>query len=296
MLRLILLCLVLAAAGAQGRKPVPPPEMDLHKSPLPIAYQRTSDVKTQPIMLLGIFSYYKQFKLRQLHRETTMKLPNVCVYPHTAFGLGRCTFYATFVIGISDVLLENEELAHNDITFLPIDENLNSGKSFVWFRYALRLIQHTNIGFIARYDDDTFFKPHALKHAMEKCESHTLCYMGTTRLYKGCGGHDAHCPPRHCTLADGFSESCWYFKSGALYAASYDLAVWIARTYASVIPARYIEDVAVGQWIGQMPGAKDVLSMEFHKEVYIHHKPPRSYHVFPLYYERVMANRTPWPY
>lgn len=149
-----------------------------------------------------------------------------------------------FVKGKGEKMFEG-----NDIEILNINENINEGKTYYWFRQAVnelknKKILHPKSGIVKMDIDtvvnwtkftDTFFSQLSPNY-----------YIGRVNTHEWCGGY-AHCPPAHCKT---FDHSCWVYMSGGWYALSLSLASQLILdcTYPEKNSIGY-EDLMVGQWI-----------------------------------------------
>lgn len=100
-------------------------------------------------LLMGIFSVAAHDDIRQALRETWLSSRYACPYyeyyrPWLSRTKKDCAIYYAFVFGNNTVVSEPDAL------MLPIEENMNKGKTFEWFRFAVKRFPEFN--YIAKAD------------------------------------------------------------------------------------------------------------------------------------------------
>ena len=161
-------------------------------------------------------------------------------------------FTLTFVIGERNPTekLSSESELHQDITILPINENMNNGKTYEWFNYAYRQSKGARDAYqnymVFKADMDTIVCLDIFIEDLLKYQSSKYLYYGRTNGYEYCGRR--HCPPKGC---DGFYGDCWIYKSGGLYGMSMPLINAIFEDDLAASFKNGFEDIQVGLWINQ---------------------------------------------
>lgn len=216
--------------------------------------------------------------IRKILRETWLNHPDVCLFPN--FG-PECTIHVVFVacqgadlsrrdpkfkvqVPSSEVFgsidwpqegWENwNEYKKNerDVFLMPINENMNHGKSFEWFRYASR--RFPDMDYIAKADTDVFLhvknvvdmlRPIKENVVLQEdnvgtlvprtdCEQRGQAFFGKPWTCIGPGW--MHCPRRSCgpPLFNDFTtfddqepweaEPCFTYMQGGFYAMTTRMA------------------------------------------------------------------------
>eukprot|EP00411_Alexandrium_monilatum_P024962 CAMPEP_0175330174 /NCGR_PEP_ID=MMETSP0095-20121207/587_1 /TAXON_ID=311494 /ORGANISM="Alexandrium monilatum, Strain CCMP3105" /LENGTH=329 /DNA_ID=CAMNT_0016627345 /DNA_START=42 /DNA_END=1027 /DNA_ORIENTATION=+ len=84
-------------------------------------------------VVAGVFSRVgsEDRPFREVVRSTWMARPYICTLKQRSGPEEGCLMYVTFVVGKNGTVPDDE-----DVTVLPIRENMDCGKSPAWFRYA----------------------------------------------------------------------------------------------------------------------------------------------------------------
>lgn len=168
------------------------------------------------LCLIGVFSVADRVERRMLLRSSYMR--------HTLYPIEF-----KFILGntSSDVVLA-EMNAYNDVVVLPQKENMNEGKSFYFFQWAIAQSYHHK--FIAKMDDDVFFyAPNFL---------HRIRTLPNTNVYFG----------RPIPLGNQSSQP--WFHQGMFYMFSRDLLIRIINEVKEHSSSQG-EDVLAGRWMYQ---------------------------------------------
>jgi hypothetical protein len=136
-----------------------------------------------------------------------------------------------------------------DVVVLNIFENLDEGKTFHWFEFAVKYLavfeQYHKLNGIVKMDIDCAVNWNEFtKNIFVKLKPYY--YFGRVNDFVICGG-GSHCPPSSC---QDFSGDCWIYMSGGWYALSYDLTNHLV--FNCKYPSQNIigfEDLMVGKWI-----------------------------------------------
>jgi len=201
------------------------------KEPLPSSIQ----------LVLGILTVAEKSAYRQVMRETWLRQKGVCYWSNSS-RKRRCSVYAAFVIAknssknISD---EDMALAQSEEGMLVLDtvENMNRGKSFLWFATALKMFPWaTHIG---KIDMDTYPFIHKLMYRMNlnrpcKGQDSPYEFIGRPHTLHPGANFAVSCPASQCLtqfhgeqdtipLGEGF-----HFIQGQFYIMSLPLVKAIA--------------------------------------------------------------------
>lgn len=187
-------------------------------------------------LVVGVFSRAgcKDFWWRELARSTWMSQPGIC--PLTSSGpVGSCSVYVTFVVGTPSLReFQGDQGNHSekDVTVLPTVENMNHGKTRLWFEHATK-----NFGWathVVKMDSDAF--PHLstiverITHFSTSCEH---VYGGVPFTCKA----KEFCPPADCDIPLGnnflayksANRNCWSYMQGGLYFMTAKLAAEVSK-------------------------------------------------------------------
>jgi hypothetical protein len=120
-------------------------------------------------VLYGIFSMPHKIETRAIVRQKTQ-----C-------GFNNEIHRVVFVVGMpkkdSDYdIIARESRTYHDIFVLSCEENMNSGKSYTFFKEALE--QLPCFDFYAKVDDDTAFNPGKLSNKITGIQNNALLYIG----------------------------------------------------------------------------------------------------------------------
>jgi len=181
-------------------------------------------------IVVGVFSvaYTEEQAYRDVVRSTWMRQPGVCrlsASPLSEHWLpsSKCSVYATFVLGNDGVREEAEE----GLTVIPIKENMDEGKSRVWFNFAAGSWPWAT--HIMKMDMDAF--PH-FSYVLGQISSHASpckhVYGGVMYSYTGLVYlPKAGCGPPHGTdflKYDIADQDCFSYAQGAMYFLTRELA------------------------------------------------------------------------
>mmetsp|Transcript_97820 Transcript_97820/g.285494 ORF Transcript_97820/g.285494 Transcript_97820/m.285494 type:complete len:359 (-) Transcript_97820:77-1153(-) len=221
-------------------------------------------------LVLGLLTVAEDGSFRQVVRETWLRQAGVCYW--SLEPKANCSVYAAFVIGktgtgagrklVSDVNLTARDLRRSrkepGMLVLDTEENMESGKSFVWFSTALEMFPWAT--HIAKSDMDTYPFLHKLIYRMNRyrdCANQEapyeymgkFCAVTRTRY-----SFDNACPLSACAgstldttalnIGHGFA-----FMQGGLYILSRPLVEKMNWNRS-----RGFEDAAIGQRVDSAAG------------------------------------------
>uniref|UniRef100_A0A7S1QBZ4 Hexosyltransferase n=1 Tax=Alexandrium catenella TaxID=2925 RepID=A0A7S1QBZ4_ALECA len=205
-------------------------------------------------LVVGVFSMAgsEEKPYRDVMRQTWMMQPSVC---SLASGQsGHCSVYVTFVVGNDGEQDETEE----GVTILPIKENMDEGKTRVWFGHAASAWPWGT--HVVKLDADAFPYLSYVLGTIARMTSGLPCknvYGGDIMTWSG----PVYLPPRGCGLPIGsdFTKyhlpdpNCFAYAQGAMYFMTRELALnaskageyWDLDTKAHCYP----EDVTTGRGV-----------------------------------------------
>jgi len=188
------------------------------------------------VFVHGIFTLPRLHEQRNVHRATWMTSPLVCTAINET---ETCAIIVYFVIGLvpnsSRVLIERENATRGDLIELDVEENMNSGKTFDWFRFAAH--RFPTARFISKGDMDTFvYSEDLLRSVRHLPRPARSIYGGNVVDWKSCGGYD-HCPYG------------WVYMAGGFYFISQDLVQWFGAVNNTFVNDNSMghEDLQVGK-------------------------------------------------
>jgi len=193
-------------------------------------------------LILGVMTTAHQGAYRNVIRQTWLNQKGVCYWTHRP--KEGCSVYVAFVIGKTappsmQISQSKLEKAQNEegMLVLDVEENMNDGKSFVWFSTALKTFPWaTHVG---KMDMDTYPFLHKLVYRMElnrRCEGEDGPYEFIGRPDAWCWDAKAcrrsfrsACPAGACAaqFVAGREtvplDGAWRFLAGELYILSLPL-------------------------------------------------------------------------
>lgn len=175
-------------------------------------------------MVVGVFttSSKKDKPYREVIRKSWWRQPGVCVLDSAA-PTADCSVYVTFVVGNN-----GEDTGEENVIILPIPENMNHGKTRVWFHHASR--SYTWATHIAKMDMDTYpHLPYMLYWTREQQSKFSCSNVFGGRQFT-CRAD--WCAPAHCGYCPGSDfmkfavndTRCWSYMQGGFYFLSRALA------------------------------------------------------------------------
>ncbi|TIA83077.1 hypothetical protein E3P94_01212 [Wallemia ichthyophaga] len=207
------------------------PDFGLLTSSPPSHYPCSSD--NAPRLFIGIFSTPDP-------SATARRALIRSLLSQTFEAVGNAVLEYKFVVGTSEHDSQNNALAqehsvHKDILTLPTSENMNSGKSYAYFRALLEMHKRDPAftpQFVAKCDDDTLLVVPAVLNSLSGLQCDQNVYWGTS------AGRSNHFPE--------------YFR-GLAYILSWPLVGWIGGSDVGTLHQHGIEDARTGQWMQMLP-------------------------------------------
>lgn len=163
----------------------------------------------QTKVFLGIFSTKNKFMRREMIRETYLQhKPDSMHYK--------------FIVVASDNELEEEMKTYNDILIIKMEkENMNSGKTYEFFKSIAEMKQYNDLDFVLKADDDAYLHLDRIQF--------DLAHTGRSMSYWG--------------YLVGNT-----FMAGQCYGLSMDLVKWVANSTLSKKYKAGHEDSQVQKW------------------------------------------------
>lgn len=167
-----------------------------------------------------------------------------------------CEVDIVFFVG-KDGNFSLEMQQYGDIVQMSFAENVNDGKTFEWFKYALEKSKETEYDAIFKMDTDTIVRWCPLS-SLVKENLGSPFYLGRRNTFDICGGF-LHCPPKNCIR---FTRACWVYMSGGFYGVSVDVLEKIFKSNYTYRHSTGIEDLTFGKWIWKAAEDTKIVSVE----------------------------------
>lgn len=166
-------------------------------------------------LLVGVFTMAGKLEQRLILRTLYAKMGSPQVKYSFVVGQPSHPHYLA--------LLQLEMEAYGDIILLDCEENMNDGKTLVFFQYVA--VKYPDFAYTMKTDDDSFLHVPNLLRALEKLPRSDLLY--------------------------GFSipESDCCFMGGEGYVLSQDLVRWIGQTPLEPVLPWLGEDALTAHWL-----------------------------------------------
>ena len=180
----------------------------------------------------------------------------------TKKGNSSCDIKLFFFFGESDV---KSSVNGHDVVRGNFKENLNDGKTFEWFKWAVAWFgkHRPNAdprSMIIKFDCDTAVKWSRLDKLVPTFNSSV--YFG---LLADCGS-GPWCPPHRCFKEQAkFAGDCWIYMSGGFYGLSLGVARQVMNCSFPANNKVGHEDLTVGRWIKNCNVSVQVYSVEMNR-------------------------------
>ncbi|KZT59385.1 glycosyltransferase family 31 protein [Calocera cornea HHB12733] len=180
-----------------------------------------------PMLFLGIFSIAKEYHQRAVIRalQTPLLPPSERVV--MKFILGRSPDEKL------QKMAETEAEMYEDMVFLDIEENMNGGKTYAYFKWVAGMPEGERPRFTLKSDSDTFLVLPAVLHTLAHVSCAQLVYWGTSW---------------------GSCLSCYpFYHRGMGYGLSWPLVAWLGSASLPEWATQGIEDMRTGAWLANLP-------------------------------------------
>lgn len=166
----------------------------------------SAPLPSDPLPIFGIFTTFKDRSVRQVIRTTWLRHPGFC---RSFNASATCKYRFMFVAGkVHDNftrLFDDEMRVHGDLFQLPCRENMDHGKTFVWFNFALQRFPLAS--WYGKLDSDVYMLPDAFHSEFSTFRNDIPAQFGIFVDYPYCGQH------KHCPWG-------WFYMQGQFYAVS----------------------------------------------------------------------------
>lgn len=170
-------------------------------------------------------------------------------------------------------------LQEGDVVPIDMEENINEGKTRMWFAYAYKH-KPKSVRAIFKLDTDVLFCPEKLLDTVQKTANTPFAFYGTFMNHLACSPTGfVHCPPPHCNENNTFLGDCWYYMSGGFYGFSTELLNEVVRTplFQQRWHESHHEDIMSARWVNTTSCRSKVREINFqyhHHKNLIHINPP----------------------
>jgi len=130
-------------------------------------------------------------------------------------------------------LAEREAEVHGDMVFLSIEENMNDGKTYEYFKWASKMKAGDQPRFVMKTDSDTFLVLPNVLHTLSYVSCSDLIYWGTSW-----GSCLSTCTP--------------YYARGLSYGLSWPLVAWLGNADIPDWATKGWEDARTGAWFANL--------------------------------------------
>ncbi|KZO96769.1 glycosyltransferase family 31 protein [Calocera viscosa TUFC12733] len=215
---------------------------ELLHAPLPQTHVCEDSARFGPILFVGVFSIAKEYEQRAVVRalQTLQSPPSEKVVMR--FILGRSPNQKL------QKLAENEAEMYGDIVFLDIEENMDDGKTYAYFKWVSGLPVGEQPRFVLKADSDTFLVLPAVLDTLSHLSCSQLVYWGTS--WGSC------------------LNTCYpFYQRGMAYGLSWPLVAWLGSANLPSWATIGMEDVRTGAWFGSLPreaGTLMVVDLYYH--------------------------------
>ncbi|KAJ2956570.1 hypothetical protein NQZ79_g7616 [Umbelopsis isabellina] len=186
----------------------------------PVVWQRYCDRQPpdptlDPVnIFVGVLTMDTKFDRRQMIRDTyLMYKPDNVIFK---FVLGRPSHDPAVL-----AKLEKEYQQYGDLMFLDIEENMNEGKTYEYFRYMAETYNSTGLDYVFKADDDSYIRLDRLEIDMRN-QDRKMLYWGYL-------------------VGDTF-------MGGECYGLSFDLVKWVSTSHTAQRYKSGHEDSQVQKW------------------------------------------------
>lgn len=184
----------------------------------------STELNKQQRLLIGILTTAKRFE-----RRSTLRALYAPFLPLTPKIDLRFVIAKDTEDGYFNKVVEMEQARYKDIIYLEIDENMNSGKTYQYFKHVHDKMSEKGYTFVFKADDDAFIHLPHLWQRFEKFPTDST-YWGILVLTKG--------------------KACWlHYMCGPMYGVSWDLVSWIATDPLPTFHLQGHEDWMVSSYL-----------------------------------------------
>jgi hypothetical protein len=176
-----------------------------------------------------------------------------------------------------------------DVTFLNIEENMNTGKSQTWFKYAAQVMDRLDIDYAIKTDTDclivmdhffnfidTYLPPHGNLYYAGRLSDKAF-WRGSQQFNTKDGSTTVNALRRRAMVA--------IYMAGELYILSKDLAHWVSsESFVDQPWYEQIEDHDVGMRVFDYPQPLQVVRVSYDQQFWVH--PAKDHQTWKLFMNR----------
>ncbi|EJU02949.1 hypothetical protein DACRYDRAFT_115252 [Dacryopinax primogenitus] len=212
------------------------PIPELLYAPPPRTHRCEDNAEFGPMLFVGVFTIAAEHKQRAVIRalQTLQSPPSEQVV--MKFILGRSPDASL------QSMAETEAEMYGDIVFLDIQENMNEGKTYVYWKWVSKLPVGQQPRFALKADSDTFLILPNVLHSLAPVPCSLPVYWGTSW-----GSCIETCYPLYCR--------------GLSYGMSWPLISWLGQADLPQWATEGMEDARTGAWFGNLPQGEESLML-----------------------------------
>mmetsp|Transcript_6797 Transcript_6797/g.10620 ORF Transcript_6797/g.10620 Transcript_6797/m.10620 type:complete len:369 (+) Transcript_6797:121-1227(+) len=192
------------------------------------------ECRQQWLVVIGVFLKAEDWTTRMIIRNTWMSSAEEIFNGSNA---GSNSVLVKFVLGKSKTNLSSEQSFFRDMLFLKQPENMNAGKTYHWFSYAVD--HYPRAMHIMKADSDSYIRIPQLVAILKR--------KGTHRTFIGSLNECRH----HCGTASRALGDLWQHMWGWGYILAMPLARWIRDSNLAKTYKGGIEDQMTAYWLIQ---------------------------------------------
>ncbi|KAJ3201830.1 hypothetical protein HK099_002078 [Clydaea vesicula] len=205
-------------------------ELVVNRGDILIDSSSVSGAKNKDKIFIGLLTTAEKFYRRNLIRDTYLNLKPLNI--EFKFILGKPKDEET------ETLLKYENLKHQDLLILDIEENMNNGKTFKYFSTIYELYKEDPFKFVMKTDDDVFLHLPNIEKKFKDMINDGVYYGRSYSTKKG------------------------FFMMGMGYVLSWDLVEYIATDPFPRTMVKGQEDSLVSYWLQRGKVIKNKFSDE----------------------------------
>lgn len=181
-----------------------------------------------------------------------------------------------------------ETMLEPDVVSLDMKENINEGKTKLWFEYA-RQHMPPSVKAVFKMDTDVLFCLDSLLPVLQRFSRSKFAYYGTFMNHAACSTSNfGGCPPKHCDFNNTFVGDCWYYMSGGFYGFSSSLLGEVVKTslFRGEWHEAMHEDIMSAMWVNNTGIRSQVVEARFdyhHSKQLVNIDPPTYANHFEQY-------------
>ncbi|KZT59388.1 glycosyltransferase family 31 protein [Calocera cornea HHB12733] len=195
-----------------------------------------------PMLFVGVLSVAKEYHQRAVIRalQTLPSPPSEEVVMKFILGRSRDEKLQR--------MAETEAELYGDVVFLDIEENMNEGKTYAYFKWVSGMPVGERPRFVMKADSDTFLVLPNVLHTFSHLSCSDSVYWGTS--WGSC------------------LDTCYpFYHRGMAYGLSWPLVAWLGSADLPSWATWGMEDARTGAWLGSLPKGEETLKVV---DLYVH--------------------------